>query len=927
MIAFLGSFMKWKKENESSVKGKLSNPGGACLCWRARRRIGGMNGIPYIDELIKEYYCATVRLYMASRFHLLPLRLRASFCAISDFFESFWCARYLLFRGYMQTFSAFTAEQSRDITRVARVEPIVKMIFMHIGDLDLPALNRMWKTLVSRIFSQIPAAHDRHSRQMRASLLKLYLVTAVKKGQKRAIDEFFRLHASELAAASGGDDEDHWRDWLALPYISNPREDSRFAACFEDDWAALVEVSLRNLLTTAFQEVSLPLLLAFNLQRLESRARHMEMRGLKARIDALNFKLSLCKTDERGAGDARASARALSNEGNQDIKSLEMKGKQHDEKQGQKQGGGAPIEQAGRGKEGGRGEGGGGVSPLVTEGGGGGEEGYRDKIKQSRVAPHFLQLSVIPIDGKHKKPIRSLKFSGDGRRLAIGGTDGTLKVWQLSKDLLSSSPVSSRLSPYPPNARRALQFSHVEAAGSEKACELQGTVFCRSAIGALEWDTQTDELLLCGSHDSKARHFTCHMKTIQLWSASQRRVLRTTTVSRDPAGRVVALACSPKRPLFVVALNHGGDATSVPSSPPLSSPPSSSSSSLDGTGGMLVAIHSCVFNHNGNMILAGGSDGVVRIFETASDKPIMSWPALAEGARQLSCVRFSVNETTVLTASAGSGVIDEWSLHKLGKPVRSYLAPDIASSSADQSGQRWYEIALDSEGHHFISTSGAPLRCTPPPPFTSSSSSSSLRTRGNSNRLTQKHPGLSSSFSLYRRKLTHGPQGPPPPSPAMSLLASEPPSKGGITADNNKSHVGASTSKQTQEQSLSKAAPSTSDNNMAAMGAHGGGGGGETKQGRMGSSRIVEQALDEDATGGSYRDHNNNNHSVVARGRACAQVFNVGQREPVQQLPHGNARAVTAVDWHPTLDIVASAGDDGSVRLSTLLLVVHRDAI
>mmetsp|Transcript_20608 Transcript_20608/g.50569 ORF Transcript_20608/g.50569 Transcript_20608/m.50569 type:complete len:267 (+) Transcript_20608:73-873(+) len=227
-----------------------------------------MNGVPYVDELIKEY---------------------------------------LLFRGYVQTFSAFTTEQSRDVTRPARVEPIVQTLLNHVSELDLASVSHMWETLVSRIFSQVSSFQEMEARELRTDLLKLFLVTAVKKNKRRAIDDFFRRYASELAAP--GPAGAAWKDWLALPYVNSPASDPRFAACFEEEWAALLETSLRNLLTTAFQSIPLPTLLAFNLQRLETRSRATEIRALKAKIDALTFKLSLCDSSSSSSSSTRTSAR------------------------------------------------------------------------------------------------------------------------------------------------------------------------------------------------------------------------------------------------------------------------------------------------------------------------------------------------------------------------------------------------------------------------------------------------------------------------------------------------------------------------------------------------------------------------------------------------------------------------------------------
>uniref|UniRef100_A0A6V3N9E5 Anaphase-promoting complex subunit 4 WD40 domain-containing protein n=1 Tax=Lotharella globosa TaxID=91324 RepID=A0A6V3N9E5_9EUKA len=597
-----------------------------------------------------------------------------------------------------------------------------------------------------------------------------------------------------------------------------------------------LEVSLTNVMSSALRSVPLPSLLAFNLNRLEARERQTEIRMLKAKIEALQYRLDACGAPEPPSSTSNMTV-TINPSVRADAKAISQR---------------APP-----------------ASPAKPAGTGSGQEGGEDsKTRPSNRAETklpFLTLSSMELEG-HTARIECARFSGDGKHLATGGADGVLRVWKISDELLSSCPVSTRSTTYDRESQINLQFRHVDAA-TANSVERVGSEFFRAAVGAVEWDPVSEELLLCGMHNSK----------IRLWSARQRRVLRTTVVSRDPAGRVVALACSPKRPVFVAAVNSG---------------PSDGSGSTpdDGSSGKLVAINlqtgrhvqnftlgssgtqaaqvaSAYFNHNGNMLLSGGSDGMVRIFEMQSNRPIMAWPAIAAqagGRRQLSCVRFSAGETTVLTAGSDDGFIHEWSLHKLGKPLRTYRVPPAANSPR---GPRWFELALDSEGHHFLVTSGAPsFRGATPPPFDLSAA--------------KEQSSSDNAFSLYRRQLKQGPQDPPPPSPGPAPTG-RPPSAPPASAESKGIGRGASKS---VAGTRGAAGPSLS----------------------QGREKKLAATISRSPSPG------------------VAHLFSANREIPVQQIEHKGALSVTSVDWHPSLDVVLTGGDDGKTLLTTLMLLEDR---
>ena len=100
------------------------------------------------------------------------------------------------------------------------------------------------------------------------SLIRCYLVHAVKAGRMDEVEAFFRDYGDHLMA---GPEAPDWAAWFALPYVKAPAAHPSFAACFGAEWAALVEAAFRNFLAEVVQQLPLPAILHFNADR-EQRA-------------------------------------------------------------------------------------------------------------------------------------------------------------------------------------------------------------------------------------------------------------------------------------------------------------------------------------------------------------------------------------------------------------------------------------------------------------------------------------------------------------------------------------------------------------------------------------------------------------------------------------------------------------------------------
>jgi hypothetical protein len=204
---------------------------------------------------------------------------------------------------------------------------------------------------------------------------------------------------------------------------------------------------------------------------------------------------------------------------------------------------------------------------------------------------------------------------------------------------------------------------------------------------SIEWDSKSDHVVLFGCSDSK----------IKLWNVDSSKVVCEMETSKDyPC--VLDIVSSPTDAVFV------------------SSSGTRQHETLEGGKGELILwslqtgkrvntfhiesaksqVNSMVINHNGTMLVVGCGDGMIRVFDMVTALPIMGWPA-HEG--QTTSVRFCSDETAVLSCGL-DGQIAEWSMHRLGKIMRSFKVED--AESYRQWPVRRCELSLDARGEFFV---------------------------------------------------------------------------------------------------------------------------------------------------------------------------------------------------------------------------------
>nr|XP_043868028.1 WD repeat-containing protein 91 [Solea senegalensis] len=301
----------------------------------------------------------------------------------------------------------------------------------------------------------------------------------------------------------------------------------------------------------------------------------------------------------------------------------------------------------------------------AAEGGGGGLS----------VEQPFIKLSQEEY-GEHHSSIMHCRVDCSGRRVASLDVDGVIKVW-------SFNPI----------------------------IQTKATIMSKSPLLSLEWATKPDRLLLLGSG----------VGTVRLYDTDAKKNLYEMNID-ETHPRILSLACSPSGSSFVcsaAALGRSGNAESASQLP------------MPVFGKLLlwdtktvkqqlqfslepepVAINCTAFNHNGNLLVTGAADGVIRLFDMQRYESAMSWRA-HDG--EVYSVEFSYDENTVFSIGE-DGKFIQWNIHRCGVKQSEQVLPQDATGPFVLSGYSGYKqvqvprgrlFAFDSEGQHVLTCSSS----------------------------------------------------------------------------------------------------------------------------------------------------------------------------------------------------------------------------
>uniref|UniRef100_A0A672YUF5 WD repeat-containing protein 91 n=1 Tax=Sphaeramia orbicularis TaxID=375764 RepID=A0A672YUF5_9TELE len=587
---------------------------------------------------------------------------------------------YLIYRGFTSTLKHLDNDIKVDKEKGFRVDKIIDQLQQLVQNFDLLGLKEYWLYLDRRLFCRLEDVYRTTVNKLRTSLYRYYVIN----GNVEKTQEFFQKQASELQGQA------EWRDWFILPFVPAPELNPAFSPYFSRQWADTFLVSLHNFLSVLFQCMHI---LYFD-------AEVQKMTSVMEENEQLRQLLFALQTDQRDQRDGdqvvhhklpayetvqgkevkQLSNQTLTSEStinqssnqstnqsttNQSSHSRHKRIQDHEKER--KELFSKPASQAEKKAEPVEAE----PEPAdfsnsraVAEGGGG----------LSAEQP-FIKLSQEEY-GEHHSSIMHCRVDCSGRRVASLDVDGVIKVW-------SFNPIM----------------------------QTKATIMSKSPLLSLEWATKPDRLLLLGSG----------VGTVRLYDTDAKKNLYEMNID-DTHPRILSLACSPSGSSFVCSAAAPSRTGSVESVPRLPIPVSGQLLLWDtktvkqqlqfSLEPEPVAINCTAFNHNGNLLVTGAADGVIRLFDMQRYDSAMSWRA-HDG--EVYSVEFSYDENTVFSIGE-DGKFVQWNIHRCGVKQSEQVLPQDATGPFVLSGYSGYKqvqvprgrlLAFDSEGQHVLTCSGS----------------------------------------------------------------------------------------------------------------------------------------------------------------------------------------------------------------------------
>jgi WD40 repeat protein len=276
----------------------------------------------------------------------------------------------------------------------------------------------------------------------------------------------------------------------------------------------------------------------------------------------------------------------------------------------------------------------------------------------SRWAPDFTAPPVRALEG-HFGTVNSLTFSPDGKTLAAGGADNAIKLWDVASGMLKPIPANKRWIVRNPN--HELERAHSGSVAAVAFCP-DGRAIATG--GSTDRTVRIWPLSKLGMANGDSTGGQCHTRQAEMVSG----------LSFSPDGK--SLASNGWGPLI-----HIWDMPSLTNRDTLEAPLPAFPSLAHSPDGRLLAsttfhgplqiwdlksrrllktlkgptwFHSVAFNSDGTRIAAGGGEGTIKLFNSATGR---EWASLTHRDELTFSVAFSTDGKTLATGNNDDEVI------------------------------------------------------------------------------------------------------------------------------------------------------------------------------------------------------------------------------------------------------------------------------
>lgn len=585
---------------------------------------------------------------------------------------------YLVFRGFLTTLKAFDAEIKADKDRGFRPDKIVEHLSTCINNLDLKALREAWSHLDQRIFCRLEYSFLGTARKLETALLRMYLITCVSSNRPDRLLEFFEKMTPELQG------QVEWKEWFALPFLKNVEENPTFSVYFSRQWQDTMLLSLHNFISVVFQSMALPTLLSYEEELIRITSLQEENEMLKKKIASMqdgSFEPQKNASEDDSkeiptipepmddfcviaqevpSENSGRSIKTLIRNISSGIPTSPILGRrQHDSRKTEDGHSATGSSKTSKVKP---------RSPSVPP-------HSHSSTSATKESPLLKQEGEVTTKANLSKEDHSVH--GPDKKTSVSGAKTVSSASQPSCPsiptitdtksgflILSQEEYSEHLS-FITHCKFNSTGSVVASADMDSVIKVWNaspspqtlsTIMCKSSVLALEWSSKRDKLLL---HSASSG-------CVRLYDIKERKVVGEVSVESSPSSslKTQCIECSPTEAGFVVSScsSEGGVLQGqlgfwdMRTLQVLHRLPLASKNSY---------VHCCSFNHNGQLLLAGTSDGSTCIFDLRSAERIATW---ASHAGSVFTAQFSTDETTCYTIGK-DGKFFQWSVNKTGHRV------------------------------------------------------------------------------------------------------------------------------------------------------------------------------------------------------------------------------------------------------------------
>lgn len=575
---------------------------------------------------------------------------------------------YLLFRGFLTALKAFDGEVKADKDRQFRPDRIVDHLSSCIVNLDLAALREAWNHLDQRFFARLEHSFLGTARKLENALLRMYLVTCLSSGRHDKLLDFFEKMTPDLQG------QPEWKEWFALPFMKNADEHPTFAVYFTRQWQDTMLLSLHNLISVVFQSAAMPTLLSYEEELLKLQQLTEENDILKRKLAAIQAgeSIDVSQSPKEKSHDLRGPTELMD-----DFYVIAQE---------------APPENTGRS-----------IKTLIRNISGGlptspvmsrrpadsrkteeptsSSKLSKLKPRSPSVPPRPSSSSLSVFESRTKKESTEISRSHDQESSAshMKIVNPLLKSQMSSPNIPSSVPsVYDEKSGFIILSREKYSehnslITHCKfncTGTSVASSDMDGvikiwnaspsistvsTIMSKTSVLSLEWGCKRERLLLYGGttgvvrvYDTKERRVVTEFFT-NTSGISNQKVL---CICSNPLGTnfVASASCDEENPLCL------WDLKSFVMEKQLSVFADKS------------CVYCCSFNHNGQLLLIGSSDGTSSILDLRTSENIATWKSHAGSVLS---TEFSCDETLCYTMGS-DGKLHSWSVNKTGHKVCSY---------------------------------------------------------------------------------------------------------------------------------------------------------------------------------------------------------------------------------------------------------------